>query len=158
MRCSWGPSSGAISAALQLVTNEGDAEGLFHGSVMNAGSPIPTGDITYFQPYYDTIVANAGCANETDTLNCLRHIPLDTLMNAVTPLPNLFGYQGLDTPWAPRADGVFLKAPPQHLVLAGSVASVPVMTGDALDEGTVFATGSWNVTYVPAFLIFCIWI
>lgn len=144
---SWGPSSGAISTALQLVTNGGNSEGLFHGAVMNAGSPIPTGDITRAQPYYDSIVSNTGCANTTDTLDCLRQVPLDALMAAVTPLPNLFGYQGLDTPWAPAADGVFLVGPPQHLVLAGSVANVPIMTGDALDEGTIFASGSWNVTY-----------
>ena len=37
--------------------------------------------------------------------------------------------QGLATVWAPRADGVFLKAPPQHLVLTGSVAQIPFMTG-----------------------------
>ena len=145
---SWGPSSGAISAALQLVTNGGNPEGLFRGAVMNAGSPIPTGDITLLQPYYDEIVANAGCQESADTLDCLRQLPLDAFMNATTPLPNLFGYQGLDSPWAPRADGVFLTAPAQHLVEAGSMANIPVMTGDALDEGTIFATGSWNVTCV----------
>ena len=115
---------------------------------MSAGSPLPTGDISRFQPYYDTIVSSAGCANATDTLDCLRHVPLDTLMDAVAPLPNVLGYQGLNFPWAPHADGVFLTAPPQHLVLEGSVANIPVITGDALDEGTLFATGSWNVTYV----------
>lgn len=54
--------------------------------------------------------------------------------------------QGLASAWAPRADGVFLTGPPQHLVLAGQVAKIPFITGDALDEGTIFATGSFNVT------------
>ncbi|KAI0681836.1 carotenoid ester lipase precursor [Earliella scabrosa] len=142
----WGPSSGAISCALQMLTNDGNTEGLFRGAIMNAGSPIPTGDISNQQPYYDTIVEHAGCANATDTLQCLREVPTDSLLAAAATLPNLFEYPGLATVWAPRADGVFLKAPPQHLVLAGSVAQIPFMTGDALDEGTVFASGSFNVT------------
>ncbi|KAI0742072.1 alpha/beta-hydrolase [Daedaleopsis nitida] len=125
----WGPSSGAISTALQMVTNGGDTEGLFRGAIMNAGSPIPTGDITYQQPYYDTIVEHTGCANTTDTLDCLRHVPADTLAAAAGTIPNLLEYPGLASPWAPRADGVFLEAPPQHLVLAGSVSKVPILTG-----------------------------
>ncbi|KAI0793564.1 carotenoid ester lipase precursor [Fomes fomentarius] len=151
----WGPSSGAISSALQMVTNGGNTEGLFRGAVMSAGSPIPTGHIDEQQPYYDTIVEHAGCANATDTLECLRQVPAETLLNAAAVLPNLFEYPGLASVWAPRADGVFLKAPPQHLVLSGSVAKVPFITanirahgytGDALDEGTVFASGSFNIT------------
>ncbi|RDX47137.1 alpha/beta-hydrolase [Lentinus brumalis] len=112
---------------------------------MNAGSPIPTGDITEQQQYYDQIVEHAGCSNATDTLECLRTVPPQTLSAAAATLPNLFEYPGLATPWAPRADGVFLTAPPQHLVLAGQVAKIPFISGDALDEGTVFATGSFNV-------------
>ena len=88
----WGPSSGAISTALQMVTNGGDTEGLFRGAIMNAGSPIPTGDITHQQPYYDTIVEHAGCANATDTLDCLRHVPTETLVAAAGTIPNLFDY------------------------------------------------------------------
>ncbi|RPD58843.1 carotenoid ester lipase precursor [Lentinus tigrinus ALCF2SS1-7] len=142
----WGSSSGAISSSLQMVTNGGNNEGLFRGAIMNAGSPIPTGDITELQQFYDQIVAHAGCANATDTLDCLRKIPAANLTAAAATVPNLFDYTGLATPWPPRADGVFLTAPPQHLVLAGQVAKIPFMSGDALDEGTIFATGSFNVT------------
>ncbi|KAI0633893.1 alpha/beta-hydrolase [Trametes polyzona] len=128
----WGPSAGAISVGLQMVTNGGNNEGLFRGAIMNAGSPLPTGDTATLQPFYDTVVEHAGCAGSADTLECLREVPLDTLMNAAAAVPNLFEYPGLAEAWAPRADGVFLEAPPQHLVLAGS--------------GTIFATGSFNVT------------
>ena len=78
-----------------MVTNDGDPEGLFHGAIMTSGSPAPTGDITNQQQYYDTIVANAGCANvdATDTLDCLRQVPASTLLAAATQLPNLFSYQ-----------------------------------------------------------------
>ncbi|KAI0666683.1 carotenoid ester lipase [Trametes maxima] len=142
----WGVSAGAISVGLQMVTNGGNTEGLFRGAVMNAGSPLPTGDIEIQQPAYDTVVQHSGCAGSEDTLECLRSVPLDTLMAASANVPNLFEYPGLAEIWAPRADGLFLEAPPQHLVLAGSVAGIPFITGDSVDEGTIFATGSFNVT------------
>nr|VWO96474.1 Carboxylic ester hydrolase (EC [Ganoderma boninense] len=142
----WGPSAGAISSALHMITNNGNAEGLFRGAIMSAGSPLPTGDIEELQLFYDQIVDAAGCGGTSDTLACLRQVPADNLAAAANAVPNLFSYSGLATPWAPRADGIFLTAPPQHLVLAGQVADVPFITGDALDEGTIFATGSWNVT------------
>ncbi|PIL29446.1 hypothetical protein GSI_08388 [Ganoderma sinense ZZ0214-1] len=119
----WGPSAGTISSALHMLTNNGNTEGLFRGAIMSAGSPLPTGDIAELQP-----------------------VPTDNLTAAAPALPNLFSYSGIATPWSPGADGKFLTAPPQHLVLAGQVADIPFITGDALDEGTIFATGSWNVT------------
>ena len=143
----WGPSSGAISSALQMVTNGGNTEGLFRGAVMSAGSPLPTGDVEELQPIYDQIVNAVGCNGAEDTLECLRQVPAANLTAAAATAPNLFGYPGLATPWGPRADGVFLTAPSQHLVLAGQVADIPFVTGDALDEGMIFATGSFNVTY-----------
>ncbi|PIL29453.1 hypothetical protein GSI_08395 [Ganoderma sinense ZZ0214-1] len=142
----WGPSAGAISSALHMITNHGNTEGLFRGAIMSAGSPLPTGDIEELQPVYDQIVDATGCGDTSDTLACLRQVPTDNLTAAAATVPNLFSYSGLATPWAPRADGKFLTAPPQHLVLAGQVADIPFITGDALDEGTIFATGSWNVT------------
>jgi acetylcholinesterase len=37
--------------------------------------------------------------------------------------------QGLVLAWLPRVDGVFLTEPPQHAVLRGHVANVPMITG-----------------------------
>ena len=56
----WGPS-GAISSALQMVTNGGNTEGLSRGAVMSAGSPLPAGDIEELQPVYDQVVEAVGC-------------------------------------------------------------------------------------------------
>ncbi|KAF8838657.1 alpha/beta-hydrolase, partial [Paxillus ammoniavirescens] len=36
----WGESPGAMSVALQLVTNGGDPDGLFRAAFMRSGSPI----------------------------------------------------------------------------------------------------------------------
>ncbi len=43
---SWGESAGAVSAALHMVANDGNNEGLFRAAFMQSGSPIPVGDIT----------------------------------------------------------------------------------------------------------------
>ena len=37
---SWGQSAGSISAALHMLANNGDNEGLFRGAFMQSGGPI----------------------------------------------------------------------------------------------------------------------
>ncbi|TCD68537.1 hypothetical protein EIP91_010462 [Steccherinum ochraceum] len=142
----WGESAGADSVALQILTNGGDTEGLFHGAFMQSGSPIPSGDITRGQKHYDNLVSHVGCAQSNDTLQCLRDAPYDKLKAAVDASPGIMSYQSLALAWLPRVDGVFLADTPQNLVLQGSVAKVPFVTGDCDDEGTAFALSSLNIT------------
>ncbi|EKM55972.1 uncharacterized protein PHACADRAFT_256969 [Phanerochaete carnosa HHB-10118-sp] len=142
----WGASAGAISVSLQMLTNGGDTEGLFHGAFMESGSPIPVGDITHGQKYYDALVSETGCSGAADTLQCLREVPFDALMAAVNQSPSIDSLQSLDLAWMPRADGAFLPYGPQALVTQGSVASIPFVTGDVDDEGTAFSLYSLNVT------------
>ena len=89
----WRTSAGAISVSLQMLTNSGKTDGLYRGAIMSSGSPSPTGDITDQQSYYNIVVENAGCANASDTLECLRHVPADTLLAAAATLPTLLDYQ-----------------------------------------------------------------
>ncbi|TFY81774.1 hypothetical protein EWM64_g2237 [Hericium alpestre] len=142
----WGESAGAISAALQMITNGGDTEGLFRAAFMESGSPIPVGDISHGQPYYDDLVERTGCSGSSDTLQCLREVPYSTLKDAMNKSPSIFAYQSLALAWVPRTDGVFLKDGPQSLVQQGSVANIPFITGDCDDEGTLFSLSSLNVT------------
>jgi len=142
----WGESAGAISVALQMVANDGDAEGLFRAAFMESGSPIPVGDITHGQKFYDALVSQTGCLGASDTLECLRQVPFSTLKVAVDASPGIFSPQSLALAWLPRADGTFLSNDPQTLVQQGSVANIPFVTGDCDDEGTLFALSSLNVT------------
>lgn len=142
----WGESAGAISVALHMLTNGGDTEGLFRGAFMESGSPIPVGDITGGQPYYDDLVERTGCSGSSDTLECLRGVEYQTLLDAVNQSPSIFSYQSLSLAWLPRADGVFLEDLPQQLVLQGSVADIPFVSGDCDDEGTLFSLSNLNVT------------
>lgn len=94
-RESWGESAGAISVALHMVTNGGDAEGLFRGAFMESGAVSPNGDITLGQRYYDDLVRVAGCSGVKDTLECLRQVPFQTLKEAVNASPGVLSYSGV---------------------------------------------------------------
>jgi acetylcholinesterase len=90
LRGRWGESAGAISVALQMVTNGGNPEGLFRGGFMESGSPTPATDITTGQTVYNQIVNETGCAGSPDTLDCLRELPFDTLAAAINKTPDIF--------------------------------------------------------------------
>ena len=58
---------------------------------MQSGAPIPVGDTTNGQEFYDDLVNATGCTSAADTLQCLREVPFETLMDAVNNTPNIFG-------------------------------------------------------------------
>ncbi|KIJ21000.1 hypothetical protein PAXINDRAFT_66810 [Paxillus involutus ATCC 200175] len=142
----WGESAGAMSVALHMVTNGGNPDGLFRAAFMQSGSPIPVGDITHGQKYYDALVHDTECSSASDTLQCLRDVPYERLLDAVNKSPSMYSYQSVVLAWLPRVDGVFLTDSPQHLVQQGSVANVPFVTGDCDDEGTAFSFSTLNIT------------
>ena len=90
---SWGESAGAISVGTHMLTNDGNAEGLFRGGIMQSGSPLPVGDITHGQKYYDFMVERTGCAGANDTLQCLRQVPYEAFQAASNSTPSIFDYQ-----------------------------------------------------------------
>ncbi|KAF8964271.1 Alpha/Beta hydrolase protein [Flammula alnicola] len=71
----------------------GNPGGLFRAAFMESGAPIPVGDITNGQQYYDAIVSATGCSNAADTLACLRTVPYADLKNAINQSPGIFAYQ-----------------------------------------------------------------
>lgn len=76
-----------------MVTNGGNTEGLFHAAFMSSGSPVPVGNITHGQKYYDALVNDTGCFGTADTLECLRQVPYEQLKAAVDKSPNLASTQ-----------------------------------------------------------------
>ncbi|KAF7984603.1 hypothetical protein HWV62_12801 [Athelia sp. TMB] len=142
----FGVSSGAISVALQMLVNDGNNEGLFRAAFSQSGSPIPVGSYTHGQKWYDGAVAATNCTAASDTLACLRAAPFETLQAYFLTTPGKLSYQALPSAWLPRADGKFLKEDPQQLVLKGSVAKIPFVSGDDDDEGTLFSLYQTNIT------------
>lgn len=76
-----------------MLTNDGNTEGLFHAAFMHSGSPIPVGDITHGQVYYDFLVEQTGCAGASDTLACLRTVSSNDLQAAIDQTPFALSYQ-----------------------------------------------------------------
>ncbi|KAI0349936.1 carotenoid ester lipase precursor [Trametes cingulata] len=148
----WGESAGAISVSLHMLTNGGDTEGLFRAGFLQSGAPGPYGDIIEVQGTYDQIVADAGCALAPETLECLRTVPAEVLKAAMDKSPSFVDYVQVNTPWNVHADGVFVTDPPQHLLLKGKVARVPIVIGNDEDEGSAFAFPSLNVTTDSEFM------
>lgn len=76
-----------------MLANDGNNEGLFRAAFMQSGSPIPVADITNGQQYYDAISKQTGCSKKSDTLACLKALPLFILQDAVNKSPFLLEYQ-----------------------------------------------------------------
>jgi acetylcholinesterase len=119
-----------------MLAYGGTTNDLFHAAFMMSGAPIPVGDMTGGQEYYDfrVLVQETGCNscaqslnNCTQTLACLRQVPIDILRIAVDKTPSFESYQvriyridfhcdlnigtrskSLRLAWEPRADGNFL--------------------------------------------------
>ncbi|KAF9779504.1 carotenoid ester lipase precursor [Thelephora terrestris] len=143
----WGQSAGGISVGSQIVTNQGDNEGLFRGAIMQSGSPQTATDISGGQRNYDRLVSDMGCARADDTLECLRDVPYKKLKQGVEDMsPGMFTYKGLSLTWPITVDNDFLSDTPISLVRTGSVTKVPVLIGNVDDEGTLFALAVANIT------------
>ncbi|KAF8984765.1 carotenoid ester lipase precursor [Cyathus striatus] len=142
----WGESAGSISAAMHLVNNNGNTDGLFRAAVMQSGTLKPLYDIKDKQSVYDQLVSDTGCGGSQDTFACLRDTPFDTLMAAVNNTPSLSTYRSMQIAYEPTIDGDFIAHSPTTSVSKGLYAKIPIITGDTDDEGTIFALSSLNVT------------
>lgn len=149
----WGESAGSISIFDQLLAKNGDNTGtngepLFRAAIMNSGSAVPADpvDCPKAQAIYDTVVANAGCAGQADTLNCLRSVPYDTFLKASNSVPSLLSYSSLALSYLPRPDGTFFPASPETIATTGNFAKVPFILGDQEDEGTLFGLFTNNIS------------
>ena len=60
---------------------------------MESGFPLPVGDITEGQPFYDVLVNETGCQGKPDTLQCLREAPFEELVKAINDTPSSNSYQ-----------------------------------------------------------------
>ncbi|PIL25405.1 hypothetical protein GSI_13295 [Ganoderma sinense ZZ0214-1] len=149
----WGESAGAISVAAHMLHNDGDTEGLFRAAFMQSGAPVPTGDVdnALCQSTFDQIVSGTGCAGSDDPIACLRNVSVDVFFEALNTSAAQSTYF-TNSPWLPRADGAFLAQPPQRQLLAGKIADVPFVSGNDLDEGTLFSFTTLNVTTDDEFL------
>ncbi|KAG8978447.1 hypothetical protein FRC05_010692 [Tulasnella sp. 425] len=149
----WGQSAGAISIALQMIYDGETSEGLYRAAFMESGGPIPISyiDDAKAQKAYDDVVNQASCSGASDTLECLRGVSLADLKKAIATTPGLFDWTSVLVPFLPKVDGVFFKETPLQSVLKGNVVNIPFISGNMLDEGTLFSFGMTNVTTTQQF-------
>ena len=161
----FGESAGAVITSLLFLNPDTD---LFRSAIMQSGaqSLIPLGPTaTTWQEPYDHLIeltncssnaTSAGTTNATadqDSFNCLKYLPADQLFAATATLANLtakkygpaFVY-GLSA-WTldsaellpgPSIDGDVIPDSPHLLLEQGLFARKPFISGNNLDEGTLF--------------------
>ncbi|KAJ0347526.1 hypothetical protein COL154_009607 [Colletotrichum chrysophilum] len=135
-----GESAGSWSVVAHLLWDEGEgATDLFRGAMALSGGPVMVESAERAQPFFDNMVERTGCTNATDKIACLKVADFDDIMASVNDEGMLLGPRSLASTWTIRPDGKHLKDSPHRLAAAGKMASVPLVTGDMRDEGTLFS-------------------
>ncbi|KAJ6010777.1 carboxylesterase family protein-like protein [Penicillium sp. IBT 35674x] len=138
----WGQSAGAESAGFHIRAFDGRDDGLFRAAIMESGPVMPHNPLNLtkvYQPRYDGIVREAGCAEEADTLACLRRLPF-------TVLDNVLNTTEYNSGWNPTLDGDFVARYPSQQIKDGAFVRVPIIVGASSDEGTNFSPKPINDT------------
>ncbi|KAJ7306695.1 carotenoid ester lipase precursor [Mycena albidolilacea] len=91
-----GVSAGSISSALLWLNNPQRSNKLFHGVFLQSGPAIPFPPLSTGQAGYDRLAAATNCSTSGDTLECLRRVPLDTLMAAVNTTADFESFWSLN--------------------------------------------------------------
>ena len=133
-----GQSAGAESVLHMLVAYGGVDKGLFHGALMESTSMPSIRNVSDQQFQYDSLVENANCTNQRDTVNCLRGLSSQDLLDAAQPIP----YPGLTNDpvfqWSAVIDGTILTDLPTNSINNGKFVHVPTIFGDVTNEGSEF--------------------
>lgn len=136
----WGESAGANDVGMQLIAYGGRDDKLFRAAIMESGNPISYTALTgaqSYQPRYDLLVQQVGCYNETDTLQCLRTVPLAQLNDVIQNTP-------FNTTFQNTIDGDFIEKYTSIQLASGNFVHVPIISGFNTDEGTLFAPQGIN--------------
>ncbi|KAH8810799.1 triacylglycerol lipase [Xylogone sp. PMI_703] len=126
----WGESSGAISIGTHLLAYGGRDDGLFRAAIMESGGPAGTQFTNNSLANYKTLLNETGCADDSNSLQCLRKLPFSTL-NAVLNNTQCFSANS-EIQSTQLRDGRFVK--------------VPILIGTNTDEGSSFGVKGLNTT------------
>jgi len=131
---SWGESAGGSSVGFHLYAYNGRNDHLFRAAIMQSGNPghkESFRDLQYYQPLYDNLTQQAGCAKETDTLKCMRQVPYEQIKELVAD--PTFGDK-----FQPSVDGDFIARWPSEQLEEGAFVKVPIISGSTTSEGTYY--------------------
>ncbi|KIS71747.1 uncharacterized protein UMAG_00182 [Mycosarcoma maydis] len=146
----FGQSAGAMSIALQNFAYDGNNHGLWHAAIMNSGGIAPGPLLTPKHPTveqsFKRLANGVGCTGGS-LLRCLRKANASEVQTVAS---NLTAQAGGTFPipgalaWLPLVDYELITNYPSVNLPQGKLADIPVIQGNALDEGTSFAQKQLN--------------
>ncbi|EST09801.1 Carboxylesterase, type B [Kalmanozyma brasiliensis GHG001] len=148
----FGESAGAMSVALNNFAYDGDNEGLWHAAIMDSGGIAPGPLLTPKHPAveksFESLAAGVGCTGGNGTLlKCLRAANANDVLEVSFALT---GQAGGTFPiagalaWLPLVDYELITNYPSVNLPQGKLADIPVIAGNNLDEGPLFAQQHLN--------------
>ncbi|OCT52861.1 putative triacylglycerol lipase [Cladophialophora carrionii] len=133
-----GDSAGAASIAYHLTAYGGRDDRLFVAAAAESVSFATILNISESQYQYDNLVKLVGCAEEDNTLSCLRSKSATELQTFNRNIP----YPGARNPplymWNPVVDGDMIRNYTRTSFNNGDFIQVPVIFGDDTNAGTIF--------------------
>ncbi|GMF56729.1 unnamed protein product [Phytophthora fragariaefolia] len=138
----WGESAGGWSVGYQLLAYGGRDDGIFRGAIMQSGAPAH-GPSSYtnasaWDVYYYNITEAANCSSASDTLACLREVPIDTLSSIFNSSVDSSASFSL------VIDGDYVQDTGAALLRKGKFVHVPILHGANHDEGSTFGARGIN--------------
>ena len=138
-----GQSAGAGSVLQHLVASNGTDQNLFQASIMESPSLPPVRSFAQQQYQYDGLATRTNCASSSDSLTCLRNLPVADLLKQVIaePYPDGAGAAPVFS-YNPVIDGDFVTELPLLALQSGRFVKVPTLLGTVVDEGAIFTPHS----------------
>ncbi|THZ11207.1 alpha/beta-hydrolase [Aureobasidium pullulans] len=146
----FGGSAGAGSVGLQMTAYGGRDDGLFAEAYADAPAYSEVNSDSYSQFQFNNFATAAGCGSATDRLSCLRQADIAKIQKA-NVVGNYTDIAAQSTS-NPVIDGTFVQDIPPRLFQTGHFVNVPMIVGDATDEGTLFAANAGSPEEVSEFI------
>lgn len=127
----------------------------FVGAFLESGPPsgIPIDPATLKDEQFTRVLEKSKCNNSRDHIACLRGVSWERLRSISNEEANLSNdpdtvLRGMYS-WTPVQDGGsdqggFYSSRASELIASGEYANIPILQGDCLDEGTLFAIRTSN--------------
>ncbi|RDW79391.1 hypothetical protein BP6252_04029 [Coleophoma cylindrospora] len=130
----FGESSGAASVGAHLIAYGGRDDNLFRAVMAESGSPqqyARYNSIANTQASYDLVTSLTGCNTTSDSIQCLRDLPFETLNEVFNTTSN-------DIFYMPAVDGDFIQDYGSNQLKDGRFVKVPLLIGTNTDEATTY--------------------
>ncbi|KAI0782412.1 cephalosporin esterase [Irpex lacteus] len=147
----WGESAGAGSVLQHMIAHSGNTQPpLFKGAISSSlfvpsqyrfNDRIP-------EQIYTEFVQQTGCANATDTFECLVNVDEGTLQNANIVI-NLSGFFGTFVV-VPVIDGEFITDSPSRQIESGRLNGERLLAITNTFEGTIFVNANFSAQMTVA--------